>query len=450
MAGGIRPNHKASILLIYNRQMPWFHFERYFYTRAPSIGLGYLASYLRDKGHQVRICDLQIATRSDLRRILKDTELDIVGITCLASSMLSTFELVKDIRERCKAVIVLGGSHATNWPTRLLNCGCADLVVLGEGERTLAEIADLTASGMRDFSSLTGVGYMVGDTPVVVPSSKTLTQLDDLPFPAFDLLDMARYSPGPNRAALGLSIPIITQRGCPFGCRYCDSETVFGRTVRFRSAMNIEAEIHYWKEKFTTISLMIWDDTFTFNREHCLEVCEVIQKQDLEWSCTTRPDHVDRDLLALMRKSGCTNIYFGAESFSLETLNKLHRTTTPESVEVAVASARQAGIRTSVGIVTGFPRQTVPEIYRDIQKLFGLGVEYPTINLYKPYGAKSLGYLEEAGVPYERAAECAFRGSAIYSGRECLLNILRLGFLTRYHAARAFRVLLDWVRGRIR
>ncbi|MGA2401558.1 MAG: radical SAM protein [Syntrophobacteraceae bacterium] len=448
MAEGTRPHNRASILLIYNEQGEWYDVERYFYTRAPSIGLGYLASCLRDKGHQVAICDLQIESAKNLWRTLDEMQPEIIGLSCLASTMVSTFKLITGIRKRSKALIVLGGPQATNWPFKLLDRGFADCVVIGEGENTITEIADLTASGTKDFSSLTGVGYMAGNTAMISPPSQGKPKLDDLPFPAFDLLDLSRYASGPNRATKGLVIPIVTQRGCPFGCRYCDSEAVFGRAVRYRGALSIKEEILYWKRKFENISLLVWDDTFTFNREHCLQACEVFQKSDVEWSCTTRPDYVDNELLVSMRKCGCKNIYFGAESFSPETLTMLNRTTTADVVKKAVFLARDAGIRTSVGIVTGFPLQRVAEICRDIQMLFDLGVEYPTINLFKSYSPKTFAYFENSGISHERVAECAFQGIAINPWRERFLNVLRLGSLTKYHMARAYRLAEQYMRSR--
>lgn len=414
-----------------------------FHTISPNLGIAYLAAHLRSKGHKVMIFDLQVSSYGQFWRTLREEKPDIVGISCCSRTMRSSLAIAREIRKRAQVTIVMGGPQATNWPRELVVGRYADVVVLGEGEDTLASLAE-QVSLSSDWKQVNGIAHLTVNGFILKPSSAPRPCLDDLPFPALDLFDIRRYSPSRNRAVGKRALPIITSRGCPFGCRYCDSETIFGQVTRFRSSTNFQDEVRHWKWRFGNISLLVWDDTFTLNRNHALSICEVLREEKMEWCCTTRPDLVDRELLSAMARAGCQYIYFGAESFSEATLARFNRTTTVDSVREAVRLAHEEGIRTSVGIVTGLPWQRFGDVLMEIRELFRLGPYWPTINLFEPYGKKGLDLLGAGKDEDQWSIRCAFLGLPIQVWRKGWLSVLRMCSLVLYRFQRKAGGLLEF------
>ena len=308
------------------------------FTQRPiqPMGLLYLASVLRRAGHSVRIID------GEVERIGHDALVDIVaaerpdlfGMTTTTAQATWAFALAEALKRRVPGTFVgLGGPHASSLPERSLQeAPSLDAVVFGEGEQTILEIMDRLRS--RDtLEGVHGTAFRDKDGIVVNVSRELVEDLDSLPFPAWDLIPMQKYVAStsfPNKVKQYTNI--FTSRGCPYGCTFCGAKTTWTRKFRARSPENVIAEIEEVYTRFGIPNFFISDDLFTLKRKRVLEICNLIieKKLPITWTCLSRVNTVDREMLALMKKAGCYLICYGLESGSQEILDELKKGTTVE------------------------------------------------------------------------------------------------------------------------
>lgn len=421
---------------------------RLVYTSSPPLGLCYVAAALRRDGHGVRIIDLQVSDARDLAAEMQQMQPDLIGLSCQTETYDAARALGRRLRQAAGVPVVMGGPHVSALPEIALVEGAADAVVRGEGEEPMRRIAARLSAGAEPFGGVAGVSYVVETGAVHGPAPEAVENLDELPFPALDLVPMERYRPGANRHVPVPFVPMVTGRGCPYRCRYCSSRAVFGARPRFRSVTNVQEELDHWRGGFGIRGLMFWDDTFTLDRDRALALCEMLNDQGVEWSCTTRPDRLDRDLAHAMRRSGCRFMYIGAESFSLDTLRVLGRTTTPEQVRTAVRDTMSEGIRTSVGIVTGCRDQSLASAVADIRSLLALWPDYPTINILSEYPSWQTG--NPPGEPAGDVDAEAYPGRRPSGMRKGLLRLIRFVSLGLFYPVAAARKLYHHAARRIK
>ena len=348
----------------------------------PPLGLGYLASMLRERGFKVKIIDdlVEKLSLSDLFKRIKNAL--IIGITSTTPTFNTALRYACAIKRRFPhAFIILGGVHATFMPYQALKNDCVDAVCIGEGEYTLAELAE-RIEAERSLENLRGIIYkdrngnsnnndMGSDSNSKVIASgngnqitnyriinngprEFIQDLDALPFPAFDLMPLTAYT------VLGHKLehfPMITSRGCPFACRYCSSSLFLGRRFRARSPKNVVDEIEWLVNDFKARHIAFSDDTFTLSKRRVIEICDEIKvrKLDIEWSCSSRVDTIDKELLEKMKRAGCSAIYFGVESASPKILDYYKKRINLDKVKRAVDLAKKAGIAVICSFIIGSP-----------------------------------------------------------------------------------------------
>ncbi|MCS7129837.1 MAG: B12-binding domain-containing radical SAM protein [Archaeoglobaceae archaeon] len=221
----------------------------------------------------------------ELLRKIKDSIL--VGITSTTPTFNSALRYAKRIKEAIKdAFIILGGVHVSFEPEKALKNDYVDAVCIGEGEETILEVAERIEED-KSLEGVRGVFYKEnGEIKKNEPRS-FIQDLDSLPFPAYELMPLKKYS------VFGYKLehfPVISSRGCPFTCRYCSSSLFMGHRFRARSAKNVVDEIEWLVNDFKAKHIAFGDDTFTFNRKRVVEICEEIKKRGIEisWSCSSR------------------------------------------------------------------------------------------------------------------------------------------------------------------
>lgn len=356
------------------------------------LGIATVASVLRERGHQITVWDLhaESCSRGDVAR--KAAEIapgtyGMAGISAMSHSYPYVKWLISVLKEsHPNTPVVLGGPLASTVPEIVIREIGADVAVIGEGEETLPELA-AALEGARPLASVSGIAYADGDHVTTTAARQAVRELDTVPFPAWDLMPMDRYLERCERLldqdTYG-TINIMASRGCPYECCYCD-HTIKGYGVRRRSVDHVLAEIQGLQEFLgdRLQSLYFVDDSFSINRKWILEFCERFARlpQRPHWTCNTRVDLVDRDLLTAMKRAGCTMVRYGLESGSPRILKIMNKKTKAEDFHKAVQLSRELELHTIFTLMVGMLGETEESVHetRDfILELLKLaGYPYP-------------------------------------------------------------------------
>lgn len=335
-------------------------------TVRPHLGLLYVAAALRKSlGIKAKIIDSNAddITLDGIGEIIKKETPDIIGFSVLTFNLLNCMEVSKLIRKYSPATkICYGGWHPTLYPRETLELGCADFIVIGEGETSFTELVSiLQKKGLTEdgLMNIRGIGFKTkaGEIRITAPSDP-LRNLDELPFPAYDLVDTSKYS---NLLAItGQSIIIMTSRGCPQRCAFCDMRKTM---YRFRSPANIMKEITFWAQQGVK-EFFIQDDNFTINRKRTIEFCKLLieTKLDIKYKISSRVDYLDDEIMGYLERSGCYRIYFGVESGSQRVLNYLEKGITIDQTKEVFRIARKHGIDRCAYIMIGCPSEEKEDI----------------------------------------------------------------------------------------
>ncbi len=337
------------------------------------LGLAYLVAVLRDEGHEVHMQNrlaLQSArdlSLGDLDRqtaeLLRDVGPDLVGISGATASFPDIRVLARLAKETVpSATVILGGPHATVAPRETMErVPEADCLMVGEGERRLAELA-----AGRAVSQLDGVLWRSADGAIEEnPWRDPGWELNSLPFPARELLDMEWYATRDNRGLRGITarcLTMLTSRGCPYRCAFCAEPAYTVRGVRFHSAERVIAEAEALLAEYPCDCLVFLDEMFTTDRERVFRLTEAWQQvglhQKVAFAIQARADTLDEEVLAALRRAGCLQIEIGVESGSERMLERMRKGVTVEQNRRAVALTKAAGIRAQVNIMVGAPGET--------------------------------------------------------------------------------------------
>lgn len=342
----------------------------------PALATGsvYLAANLRAQGHQVRVLDLLVSEprKDKVEQTLADQRPDLVGITSVTMTFPMACRIASWVKNaRPEAIVALGGPHVSFVPERSLReCPEADLVVRGEAEQTVLELAEALERD-SDLRSVRGLTFRRNGETVSTPPRPLVEDLDRLPQPAWDLLPIARYR------VLEGKVGVLSSRGCPYGCVFCVGHRMVGHKGRFRSPEQVVDEME-WLAHVGFSSIGIDDDLFTLKKSHALGICMEIQSRKLPitWHAFARVDTVTPELLRAMSEAGCTDLLFGVESGSQEVLDKIGKGITLEQVSKAVRMGRDAGIRIFASFVLGLPGETRRSLRATAQFARSLGCQY--------------------------------------------------------------------------
>ncbi len=338
------------------------------------LGLAYMASVLLREGHDVKITDAPALgfTNTDVLKEIGKWEPDFIGMTALTSMIQRVSELGRKIKEQHPdTVLGIGGPHATIMPRETLRDTKADFVIMGEGEITIPD-------ALRNVRKSKKAGIIQG---------KPVEDLDSIPFPARDLLPMERYTALPNNYKRDPhTINMITSRGCPYQCTFC-CKAIYGMRYRLRSVGNVMEEIRQVAEKYNAKEIAFWDDLFTMRRKWVMGLCDEILKEglDIAWSCETRVNMVDREMLAKMKRAGCWNIFYGIEAGDQRLLDNIQKGTTLEQARKAVRITKQSGIEVRGSFMIALPGET-PELARStIRFAIELDPDYAQFTVTTPF-----------------------------------------------------------------
>ena len=317
-------------------------------SRIPPLGLAYLAAYLEKEGHEVKIWDgfVEKNNPKDIEEMVKNY--DILGIHVLTSFALRAYDFAKFLKQKFpNKPIILGGCHASALPLEAITPDFIDYVVVGEGEITLAELCKSLENKKPKLNKILGLYHKNKKGKIKFNGLRPpIKNLDILPIPARHLFNWELYKTSEARkSSTKPDMAILTSRGCPYNCSYC-SKDVTGRIVRNFSISYVINEIKHLIKTYGIEELSIWDETFTLQKERVIEFCQALKKENINitWTCSSRVDRVDDELLKIMKDSGCNFIAYGIESGNDEILRNMTKNITKEMVRRAIKATNKAGI----------------------------------------------------------------------------------------------------------
>jgi len=357
------------------------------------LALTYIAGYLKKYDIPVSVIDItpENISLEEFAEIIKKKNPKIVGIYAnvpLVMKAVKVAEAVKAVGKDIK--VVVGGHQATALARESLEAfSCFDVMVIGEGEQTMLELVGELEKDLPDPHKINGIAFRENNKVVITPKRALISDLDSIPFPARELINFSNYRPATKAYYSNPFATMITSRGCPYHCVFC----AYGKgTCRLRSPQNVIEEIGGLVQKYKIKSILFYDDTLTFDKERLTEICGLIIKNkfNINWTCYSRVNAADFDLLRKMKEAGCRLISYGAESGSQRMLNIMKKGTTIEQIKKAVEFTKKAGIQTSASYVLGIPGETSESINETIEFAKRLNTTYAHFNMVTPWPGTEL------------------------------------------------------------
>jgi radical SAM superfamily enzyme YgiQ (UPF0313 family) len=355
----------------------------------PPISLLQIGAVIEQAGHNVKILDLNVTniSRKNFKVLIEEFSPDIVGFTTLTVTSARAFEIAKFLDTLTDALIVFGGPHVAVFPEKTMEeQKHIDCVVTGEGEYVLLEIAE-AIKNKKSLKKIKGICFREKNKIIRTLGREFIKNLDELPFPAYHLVDLNNYSPLPNQYRRLPAINMITGRGCPWGkCTYCFEAAQLGYFRRMSPERAIEL-IKKLVNEYGIKEISFWDDIFVAGGKWMDTFCELIEKEkiDLTWSCYARVDMVKKETLKKMKKAGCWNIFYGIESGNQDLLDKIKKGITIKQAIDAVRWTGEAGIETRGALMFALPGETPEKAEKTINFAIKLDLDYVQFAFTTPF-----------------------------------------------------------------
>lgn len=375
----------------YERIAKGYNFVRHITNRGPSLGLLYLASAVRNHGYEVTLIESDIENLNVKQVVdrLCEQSPDFIGISLFTVSVWQSALIAKQIKQQLpKCTIIVGGPHISSMSMETMERFKEfDLAVIHEGEEVLPKLLDALVN-KQNLGDVLGIVYRENDELIKTQAAPTISDLDKLPTPAWDLLPNfpEAYLPAIYDYPQAPVATLVASRGCPFLCKFCDTST-FGAQVSAYSPEKVYSMMKNLQDDYGIRHIQFVDDLFLASRIRTLALCDLIIKNKLNmtWSCAARVDTVKPDVLARMKAAGCWEISFGLETGSNELLQKMEKSARVEISERAINWTAAAGIRCKGLFMLGYPGETEETITQT--KAFTKRIPMTTMNLTKftPY-----------------------------------------------------------------
>lgn len=361
----------------------------------PPIGCLYAASLMRQQGHEVSFLDTMFSYGPEevippLQQhnphyfIIYDDGFNYLTKMCLTNMREAAFEMMK-FAKRKGCTVIVSSSDANDHFEQYLNEG-ADFILLGEAENTLVELVKELDNGQTDFLSLPGLAFKQQDAVIKTVRRTVMKELDTLPFPAWDLVDVDSYKKIWLKSKGYFSLNIATTRGCPFKCNWC-AKPIYGNRYNSRSPENVVRELKMLKEKYAFDHIWFCDDIFGLKPGWVKEFADLVEKENLhfKFKIQARVDlMVQENYITDLARAGCDNVWMGAESGSQRILDAMDKGTMVQQIFEATRLLKKNRINPSFFIQFGYPGETREDIIKTIDMInsllpheLGISVSYP-------------------------------------------------------------------------
>ena len=357
----------------------------------PPLGLLYVSAYLKSKNLDNLVFDTTFTSQEEQLQYLLQKQPKIICIYTNLMTKVEAIKLIKILKTEPFGFpkIILGGPDVSYNIENYLQSG-ADFLVIGEGEETTYELCDAILQN-KEYSKIDGIAFLEKNVVIQTPDRKKIKELDELPLPNRDAIDMQIYLDTWKQNHGQSSITISTQRGCPYTCKWC-STAVYGQSYRRRPAHQVAAEMKQLKSKFNPDAIWFVDDVFTVSHKWLLAFKEEVLKQNaiIPFECITRAERLNDEILAVLKEIGCFRIWIGAESGSQKIIDLMDRRVDVNVVKKAIQKTNAIGIETGTFIMLGYPGETQKDITETIQYLKDANPTHYTITIAYPIKGTSL------------------------------------------------------------
>ena len=361
----------------------------------PPIGTLYAAALMREKGYQVSFFDTMFAHSPEnivplLDKhqpdflVLYDDGFNYLTKMCLTNMREAAFRMIRFGKER-NCTVIVSSSDSTDRYEEYLQEG-ADFVILGEAEQTFSDLTHAISQHQNEFLSIPGLAYKHDDAVIKTAKRNVLKDLDSLPHPAWDLVDIESYRKTWLKSKGYFSLNIATTRGCPFKCNWC-AKPIYGNRYNSRSPRNVLEELKMLKEKFHFDHIWFCDDIFGLKPGWVQEFADLVEREKMQFrfKIQARADLLlQENYIRDLARAGCENIWMGAESGSQKILDAMDKGTTVEQIYQATRLLKNNGIHPSFFIQFGYPGETKDDIAKTIHMIneltpfeIGISVSYP-------------------------------------------------------------------------
>ncbi|MDH3346911.1 MAG: B12-binding domain-containing radical SAM protein [Desulfobulbaceae bacterium] len=379
------------LLVVYDNgsYIPWF-----------PQGLAYIASILKQEGHQVKIYNQDVHHYPDthLTAYLDQNQFDVIGISTIAGyyqhkKLMAIADAIGKSKNRPEHFII-GGHGPSPEPDYFLKKTGADIAVIGEGEETIVELLDALAEH-KSLKEIKGIAYRDGSEVVINPRRELIQDIDSIPMPAYELfpIEVYRLLRFPHMSSSDFSLPLLSGRGCTFTCNFCYR---LDEGFRPRSAEAIIEEIKYLKKNYRINYIGFADELLMSSRERTAELCEkfLAAKLDIKWDCNGRLNYASPDLLKLMKESGCLFINYGIEAFDDTILRNMNKALTTKQITRGIEATLAADISPGLNIIFGNIGENKETLRKGMEFLlkYDDGAQLRTIRPVTPYPGSPLYY----------------------------------------------------------
>ncbi|MGO9138852.1 MAG: B12-binding domain-containing radical SAM protein [Syntrophales bacterium] len=368
---------KNNVLLIY----PAYTYPR----KSPPLGIAYLASFIERAGFQSNVLDLNVEGMNErqFEGFLMSKDWILIGLSFMTNQFTAAAGIASTIKRILpESVLVAGGPHPSSIPERTMReIPELDLIVIGEGERALYDLLSAVVE-QTGYDGIPGVCYRKESQIVNNDNCELIAEIDSLPFPAWTHLKIEKYnvfSIDEKRSDAPV-FALLSSRGCPNHCIFCDSHTIFGRKFRARSADNMFAEVMELHERFGMLVFDFVDDLFTTQKERVLQFCSLIDRSGIpfRWMANARVNTVDQETLKSMKHAGCIRVDFGVESGDSNVRRLMKKNITDEQIISAHRMAKSVGLSTGSFVMVGNLGETVKSASMTINLLKDIGDDVMT------------------------------------------------------------------------
>lgn len=362
-------------------------------TTAQPLGFGYLASVLRQEGFTdiaiLDACSLRMSVDQTIEAV-KEYRPDILGLTMMTVTARNALKIAAAARGLLPGVkIAVGGVHATVCPDEVVVDRNVDVVVRNEGEHSFLQIVKRWDSG-ESLDAVLGTSMRVDGQIVHHQQAPRIRNLDELPFPARDLMPMEVYKAGISFPPhIRIRTMLYSARGCPYDCSFCSTAAVWGgHLCAMRSAANVLDEMEEVVERFGVYGFEFADELTTLRKDRLAEFCNGIHERRLDkvrWVCSSTVKQMDYDTAKMMKEAGCSMVFMGVESGSPQILENLNKRIDIEEVINAFDVTRKAGLGRCACFMIGAPGETAETVQESIDLARRIQPDRISLNVVTPY-----------------------------------------------------------------